>query len=786
MAGHSGTARHHTDELHGHSLVGTTTPQISNILPKNKLNPELEDLRTKAKGALIDLHQNRIGLEQLSAEGIDASLLKELYLEAGIQVDEVLVPPNLARPTSSLGFTVASTDQGSDISTRLSILPRTELSLPADKLDRQNVLTSDSPSETLDLSQNTPGERSMPELNVSKLPTESKTQAQKHKISVAFPSSKSAGKTKVDQTFERKDYIARMIAERTGKPVAAKVSKAPESTTKPAENSTGRLRPEDLTPRPDLDPSLKASFSPGLTSQTGFDAKKKAQTELLRQKTEALKRGSSLREVSGRFVETLQSPQSSPSFAADPNSTYDSGSISLSKQPSAHLQISATPQITVQENLDGEYTPATPFFASLETPWPNGLPGLNSSYQPESQSSHLEQSTAQSDTALSNPIYPPYRRTDELKESELPATAIKPDRDPSASIPSASETDTVMIEETTKTPLMPNTVDKTRKRATAADFIDAPSNRVKRRIGSTGHVQVFIEVSEDEEDEGDNSDGTELDGVVPSETSRSARSIDRQTTKATAIRELPPSSNLPMRSTAQITPSYTPPAVQTPGKVIEPEELARTEEKIRALKQKIAETERRKKARETVSGVQTPAVYLTQQTPEAGCARGASPVASATGPNATKDKDQALETVSEQLQARKNILDAAQSAMENNLEADRKVQAAVLAKAEEERQGAARATTVTEKRYRQNRKTALEAALPALDAQIETARLGLEKLRRQKEELEEEIKRGSEGRRLILEELDALLSSLEMENKLSEHEEIQDTEANTDIAIQGK
>ena len=81
----------------------------------------------------------------------------------------------------------------------------------------------------------------------------------------------------------------------------------------------------------------------------------------------------------------------------------------------------------------------------------------------------------------------------------------------------------------------------------------------------------------------------------------------------------------------------------------EQEGLARTEEKIRALKQKIAETERRKRLKKILAVFETPASTL-QQTPKSPSARSISPAVPVARPESIKNTERVLEAADLELQ----------------------------------------------------------------------------------------------------------------------------------------
>jgi archaellum component FlaC len=57
---------------------------------------------------------------------------------------------------------------------------------------------------------------------------------------------------------------------------------------------------------------------------------------------------------------------------------------------------------------------------------------------------------------------------------------------------------------------------------------------------------------------------------------------------------------------------------------------------------------------------------------------------------------------------------------------------------------------------KRKRKAELESGLPILDAEVERARSKLDQMRREMERMEEEIRKGLEGRKLLVQELEAL------------------------------
>ena len=310
-----------------------------------------------------------------------------------------------------------------------------------------------------------------------------------------------------------------------------------------------------------------------------------------------------------------------------------------------------------------------------------------------------------------------------------------------------------------------------RKRATAADFIDGPADNMKRRAGSNGHVEVVIEVSDDEGvvEEDDDDNDMDIDVVVQESSTEALNPARSSDSRPKAIRDLPPLTNfLPRSIAANATHTSSPTPGQIPAKNGEPRELTETEEKIRLLKQMIAEKEERQRAKLTSSGAQSPAPTTHNALPNVPSIRDPSPARSSSGSLILEKKKQALDVVEQELEDQKVILVAVETAVQGRLEAEEHAHASVSARAEEERAEAARATTTVERQYREERRLALEAALPELDAQIQVARGKLDDISRQRVELEAELQRGSEGRKRILEELDMLLAALEADKNIDD------------------
>ena len=751
-----------------------------------------------AKQALRQLHSSNINHEQLLAEGIDLAVLQELYAEIGVNlpdqpqtgfdVSRLEVDSNGSKNTSSRPEPIASSLKLQSQIDSIDISPK-----PADMLGKSITQSDDhnqKPSETSLTEKN-----SMSVTAVAQAETEASANTKQQKQIAQMPPKKPTLNSTPNKALDRKDYIAKLLAAKEAvkhTPNTAKTPKAPEprpeqasppvstSLSEPMSTSISILNSEStLAPPSDFNPGALQLLSPRAKTRSDVesrpdpkieleqnhsttqsaddretqtetrqaienkrpDFKDPVQTELVRKRLEALKKNTQLQQplptkptgqeytqASTAHVKTRNLGQSGPQ---EERATVDS---TMTNGPSTQPQNSETSLTNTQH-----YSPARPFFASGDRRSFSGLPGL-SFVPPAPQLPSPVLSTSAKPTADTRESLREVSILSETSSGEIIEPHVSEDKDLSVNLPATSQISG------TQQPAVPVTSSvttlETRKRATAADFIDSPPERVKRRSGSNGRIQLVIEVSDEEDfDEPDiDSANQPAENALPTLT---RQPIERNSIGGKTFRDFPPLSNFPSRPAASSVTS-TPPKAQTP------KDLAQAEEQIRLVKQKIAELEQRKKSKNIISDNQTPAASSRAES---------LPAAS----KSIEDRQKALESVSQELEARQNSLATATSAMQETLEFEKRTQALVAEKAEQERKQAARATTVTERRSRLERKATLEATLPKLDSQIEAARARLDEMRKQQEEIESEIQRGNEGRAALIDELNVLLSSLEPE-----------------------
>ena len=200
-------------------------------------------LRVQAQGALLSLAPHNIRYSELVAEGIDPTILKRLYEDVGIKV----APPEAPKPAELPSKITSMSAQRQSVAVTAKPVPATEKA----ELQTEGTNRGFTPKSKLALAPNT-------------APTVS---------SVDHPNA--------EKPMERKELIARMLAAKT-----AKISEPSTSNPLPTERQTV----------PPISIPSTASRSESKESGAPAREKNKAQTELARQRIEALKRQAFLKQ----------------------------------------------------------------------------------------------------------------------------------------------------------------------------------------------------------------------------------------------------------------------------------------------------------------------------------------------------------------------------------------------------------------------------------------------------------------------------------------------------------
>lgn len=743
-----------------HSQVKASTGPHSPTA--SEFSPEL---RNRAKASLSQLHSHSIGLSQLLEEGIDEDLLRTLYAELGFPLPRRTA---LERADDLTGNELSSqnrnaTEEQAPDHEDANVVKNTPLDLQDPSINSSaKVATTSAPLSNI----------SKPTVDSDKVdnsvkghtPLKDLVNTPKNKAGIASILPRSSGSnTSIksvtskpqSNTLERKDYIARMLAAKAGKTLPVKPSlPSPAMTTLPEPNVADKQQTKSEASPSSNTTNHVAPISSAITD-ADLEAKKRAQTELARQKMDAL-----INRGNGQQVEPRK-PNKQESAVVTQSPSLESSSQVLSGSE-ANLPVTAELQ-AISLSQGRSPAPSTPWIsvkALSETrnvgavpPTPSsGIPGLfMTSSTPLSLSrSHVSlPPIKQQMNAEASPVQP--LSTTYLTHSQPTSTANSPRSDSIS--PRFTNAETKFT-----SPAVANDPEKLRKRAKAADFIDGPAVKFRNTFGLGQPSRLIIEVSEDEANETSDADADEylmdLEEDAKASQDKNVPEASVPTPKQRSIRDLPPLSDFP--SAKKPMPGSgidTPPAVQTPGKGKEQDDLRRKEEQIELMNRKIVEMERRRKAKQTASRAHTPG------TP----ARSGSTPNPETSLAEVREQSQAVTDVvrmidenTGELEAQKTRLAAAEASMQEKLNIEEEARLAEVAKSEYERVAAANAATSAELDQRRRRRAEIESGLPNLDAEVERTKTKLDLMKKQMEELEAELQLGIQGRKTLMQELERL------------------------------
>lgn len=750
----------------------------------------MESKAHEARQALHDLFSKDYEFNHIVEKGLNPTILKGLYMDIGIPVTS---PP----PPQQQQYQVMDPSAED-----------TPMTGTSDAMNAQNGNSGQphqlkNASYTMKPSRNDKSSLSKVNSHIQNPPTVITAKDEKSQPTVAKPAKGVPGKglglkAGESKAVDRKEYIARMLAAKAGKPASSastpavlmattstKTSSVVQTKTPPApSNSIPVTNPQVV--QITTGPNTSSSPQPR-KEDVEAEAKRKSQTDLARQKIEALK--------------IRESQQQETRTAASNEEKHQKQQPLLVPQIQGPFDRPMTaPQSTVPSRQGSYFSPTS------QKP-PFSIPGLFmtsdalQSAKPPQQMGRPNPETSQ--LKDSQVVFPPVQLqsySSALQFPNLLSITADPPSLPSytvdttaATLPSIHETPTV----------------NHRKRQKAADFIDSPSLRVKKPLGEQEHSSVIIDISED--------DASSLaDEILDVELEYERNGLALQPrSKGTGIetqksfRDVPPLSEIPNRKKAAVT---TPPATQTPAQTKDTKGLKTKEMEIEQMNRRIKELEQRITAKKTISRAQTPG------------ASGSAMVSSPASQSSQKVIEQSgvstdVANPAHQLvspaPARYSSLPAVgttESAKEEELAAEQQLQEVELAKAEveselaadairasqenrqalediskgpdqdrqqwleEDNQGnqkeAAIETRETDKSQRRQqqvldegqqrrlqeerrrlRKTEIESGLPVIDATVERTRQRLQNLRKEIEDLEEEVQRGVEDKKVLLEEL---------------------------------
>ncbi|KLJ12059.1 hypothetical protein EMPG_12816 [Blastomyces silverae] len=606
-------------------------------------------LRVQAQGALLGLAPHNIKFDELVNEGIDPVILKRLYDEIGLKI------------TSTRNKQHATTNQSKEEKP-------TSVAKP--------LVVPDSDAETA----MTPVSRSAPDALVKSPNSEVVPEAPRitnHQPTQGISNALTAGSSK---PMERKDIIARMLANKAGKS---------SSTTEPAKPEDSKksipLQKSPLVPANDTASTAKMPTSqspPQVTSETRAKEKNKAQTELARQRMEQLKKQGLGRSQTRSAVEAPVVAQRLPASSSLTRSSQNSTSPSQSSQP----------------------------LPSLSHPLPSRPPA-----------------------------------------PEPTSTARIPGLFMTSSEPNKAQEVSINNNTTPSTEPSSTKIRAPRKRPRASDFTDEPSPALhktqfaqEKSVASTQH-KVIIDISEDEFMYGSDNDTAEPKG--PGAESPFVGSGRTSTSNQLLTRDLPPLSDFPSRNYShRSTPAVSTPQPRNRGKG--PDDL---NAELQAMRQRIAEYEKRKKAKQSASRVESPGALAHSATTSAD---ENSSVAPEVRCKPTIETELAVPLSS---QPENSLVHSTgpEKIVNSGIQASLRFDDALRSQSVLT-QGSLDPTHIESIRKKFMRKREIESGLPVLEAELQRSEARLRQFREEEQRLLAEIEKGKAGKRLLIEELEAL------------------------------
>ncbi|TAQ89189.1 hypothetical protein B7494_g2480 [Chlorociboria aeruginascens] len=273
-----------------------------------------------------------------------------------------------------------------------------------------------------------------------------------------------------------------------------------------------------------------------------------------------------------------------------------------------------------------------------------------------------------------------------------------------------------------------------RKRPVAADF-DGPPNSAtafKRPFGQNRNDKPFV-IDVSDEDSEDDDVAMELESQADqSSPAQSTRKLSEH--RAAAIENLPPLTEFPVRkpftpppaSSTMNTPPITYPARPT---ISQPEILQRKESEIEELKRRIFEAERKRKARQSSSGAQTPRQFE----------------------NGTNQEYNNVNTIASKVEASiqmQNMIEIAEEKVTSEQNRLAEAQAAELQKTKE--------IENDEAEIKRLRRTKIASDLPLVDSDLQRKKTKLEEMRAEMARIEAEVQNDLEQKKKLEEEMTRL------------------------------
>ena len=815
--------RRTAENTSGQELLSTdTATQPSKKASLHLVDEKMED----AQKALLDLHSKGFDFDRIVNAGLNPDVLRKLYTNMGIPVtassnalqSKIVKPPFVASdvPTESKPSAAMM-----NIRDEHPIIPQKDLNGDALRNVKASHLVNDEGNSDGQSKNSAAKDETKTVQNQVSL-------AKSSNPSALNPLSKASGiKAGETRILDRKEYIARMLAAKAGKPALSAPTPVSSNISTITElGASAQVRSSDAaveTSRTELSAQVRSSDATAASAATAVqqvpsesadiargtpkkdsdvEAKRKAQTDLARQKIEALK----LRENTQQQIRS----------ATSNDALRDIKQSSAKSLPNIPVESSIPTPRPLLSRQSSYFSPAS------QKP-PFSIPGLFMTLDaPE---------PVDTSQPLSNESLAPSRRVGNAtfgspQESQPPQAAV------SAKPSTANKTqfaESSFDLNSAPSVTIATTSSSSRKRQKASDFIESPSTRVKRPLGQQETTSLIIDISDDELSNSSSEEGF-LDNDISDR--RITLPIASQAKASGNGKEIPGKSLVPLADFSPRTKAVmTPPAAQVSGQSGDLKGLKSKEIEIELMNRKIAELEQRIaiKAKQNTSRSHSPRISsrdTISPTPDEAFQQinGTSEVP-LSGPGS-----QISDTAHGKNRESVDPAERSDSAAAEQLNAERQLEEVELAKAEVERSLAAeitRAATVDdslarEKRAQnpqaeeassyledgqrlreeqqrvqdeeqlrleqsqtqpvrddtgfsrrceadhplqeqerkrvldeqwQARKSEIELGLPLLDAEVEKTRKRLESLRKEIVVLEMELQKGIEGRQGLIEEL---------------------------------
>ncbi|TKA58743.1 hypothetical protein B0A49_11590 [Cryomyces minteri] len=716
------------------------------------------------------MYEHKYGYKELLKEGLDPALLKGIYDELHLPITNLVTADMTA---TGVGGDLSAVEQTNGTTT-------TNPASPSMKGDAAATRSDSIAQSSLNVSKNKTSEvaeKPMPSNGIPRrLDTGKPTVTSKPSSSISVPDTcdpaakcTNTGKT-VEPVFDRKDHIARLMAAKKGKTASTFVASTSKSTEGPA------------VPK-EMSKSEPTGIEPGKPSTVfGEDdaaaAKQRATTELARKKLEALQAAKKARSVHGKRSNLdgtkgnkMETYPISPVHVGEkdtsssgsrlentddrPSATQSVGQINKSqiepKSPTVPTLSGsgASMSVVLAPTSSGRISSAAASSTSLMASQSSKLGGdrevVPSSGEKLSRSSYI---VDRSFTGIPGLFMT--ASTSRPAVTEPPAMAMSPTPVTQSAL-ATQQPQSVSGDVAAESRALPN---KSRKRPVASDFDDVrasqPNKPFKRPFGHRRHEDVdeemIIEASDDETAESVQDSALE-DGDSQQRISQGVVVMKpKSTNRHTAVRDLRP-------------PKDCPPRPKVGATLNEVNNLRDMEQAVLDMKRRIAEAEKRRRAKAEVSRAQTPSTPILgvrQIAPSSSSLAKAldNSAKAATMSQNPNDKEQLPSSI--QFSKKQDVLEATRT---NNGTLDNTSDTV-----EVETQGVighsshAVPSTVDSDtgEWKKRRRAELESGLSASDVTVASQKAKLEQLKKEMEELESEMQQRLRDKETLAKELESL------------------------------